>query len=450
MRDRVVRGVGVLVGGTTVAQALAVLALPLITRLYTPDDFSLLAVYSSLLGIIAALACLRLEIAIPIPESDEDAASLLRLALASATLVALSTGFALVAFGEDLVKFIQRPEFRPYLWLLPIGVWLSGTYAALQYWSSRTKRFPAIARTRVAQAIGGVCVQTGFGLTSAGPLGLLLGQVVSSGAGIAGLAGSVIRRDREALRTIGLRRMLSTLRKYDRFPRYSTLEAFADTGGTQIPIIIIAAAAAGPEAGLVLLATRVMSAPMGLIGGAVSQVYLSTAPAESRAGRLGHFTTRIIGGLLKAGVGPLLFAGIVSPFAFSLIFGEQWRRAGEIVTYMTPWFVMRFVTSPVSMALHVLDHQVVACFLQIFGLLLRVGAVVMAAYFAEAQLVEIYAASEFVYYLVYFLVVGRVTGLKFADLLQECRSALRYSGVWLFAALLVAIALAMLPETHPG
>lgn len=66
---------GVLVGGTTGAQLLAVLAAPLLTRLYTPEDFGLLAVYASLLGLIAVIASLRYELAIPLPTDDTEAAA---------------------------------------------------------------------------------------------------------------------------------------------------------------------------------------------------------------------------------------------------------------------------------------------------------------------------------------------------------------------------------------
>ena len=55
------RGVGVLVGGTAGAQALMVLAAPLLTRLYSPEDFGLLAVYSGLLAICTVIAGLRYE-----------------------------------------------------------------------------------------------------------------------------------------------------------------------------------------------------------------------------------------------------------------------------------------------------------------------------------------------------------------------------------------------------
>ncbi|MBC7345458.1 MAG: lipopolysaccharide biosynthesis protein, partial [Clostridia bacterium] len=46
------RNVAVLAGGTAVGQAIVVLASPILTRLYTPGDFGVLAVYSSLLGIL--------------------------------------------------------------------------------------------------------------------------------------------------------------------------------------------------------------------------------------------------------------------------------------------------------------------------------------------------------------------------------------------------------------
>ncbi|MFH4122330.1 translocase, partial [Acinetobacter baumannii] len=58
------KAVSVLVGGTAFAQGLAIIALPFITRLYSPSDFSIFAVYASILGILTVASCLRFEIAI--------------------------------------------------------------------------------------------------------------------------------------------------------------------------------------------------------------------------------------------------------------------------------------------------------------------------------------------------------------------------------------------------
>lgn len=440
LRNGIVRSVGVLVGGTAFAQALTVLALPVLTRLYTPEDFSLLAVFTAILAILAPVACLRLEIAIPMPESDEDAANLLAVALLSAAAIGLVTALLLLPFGGWFTEVIRRPEFQPYLWLVPLAVWLAASYSGLQYWLTRKKRFPVIARTRIARALGGITVQTGMGVLSAGPLGLLLGHAVSSSAGIASLVRSIRQHDLPAIASIRWRNMHAVFRRYDRFPRYSTLESLANNGGIQVPVLLIAALAADPEAGFLLLAMRVMAVPIGLVGSAVAQVYLANAAEEKRAGRLGDFSAQMIGGLMRTGVGPLLFVGILAPFVFPFVFGSGWSRAGQLVSWMTPWFIAQFVTSPVSMALHVLDQQITALVLQIFGLILRVGAVIIAASAFPAALAEWYAISGLVFYLIYLLVVKHGAEIPTSALLRNIRTATPSLVAWITSALLVTLA----------
>jgi len=49
-----------LVTGTTVAQVIAALASPLLTRLYGPEAFGLLALFTSITSIIGVVACMPL------------------------------------------------------------------------------------------------------------------------------------------------------------------------------------------------------------------------------------------------------------------------------------------------------------------------------------------------------------------------------------------------------
>lgn len=417
-RASFVRNVGVLAGGTAVAQAIGVLALPVITRLYTPADFSVLAVYASILGIVAGVACLRLEIAIPLPARDEDAANLLAVALLCSTALSLLAALLVWWVPEHIVNAVGQPGLRPFLWMVPFGIWLSSSYAAIQFCATRKKRFAAIAKTRIGQTIGSTVTQLAGGFFSAaGPFGLLLGPLISGGTGVFGLARTAWRENKQALHSITWTDMRRVFRTHDRFPKYSTLEAFANNGAIQLPVIIIAAAAVAPEAGYLFLAMKAMAIPMSLIGGAVSQVYLSRAPDEHRAGQLDAFTLKTVGGLFQTGVGPLLFAGMVSPAFFPLVFGASWQPAGEMVAWMTPWFILQFVSSPVSMSLHVTNNQHTALQLQFFGFALRVGSVWLGTIYAAEYVFEIYAVTGFVFYTVYLLVVARITGIKTQDLL---------------------------------
>jgi O-antigen/teichoic acid export membrane protein len=420
MSNGFARHVGVLVGGTAFAQALSVLILPLLTRLYSPDDFTVLAAYTSILGIFAGIACLRLEIAIPLPESDDEAANLLALALFFSSMIAALLGLVAWIYSDDIIRLIGQPGLKPYLWLLPFGVWLSGVYAALQYWATRHKNFALIARTRLSQATSGAAIQLSCGWAGFTPIGLILGQLSNNGAGVIRLGADIWRHQRNAMASVCRNTMLASLRRYERFPKYSTLEALANGANIQLPILIIASLAIGPEAGFLMLASRVLSAPMSLIGGAISQVYLSRAPEELRKGSLSTFTIEVLNGLIKTGVGPLLLIGIIAPAAFPIIFGSEWERAGEIVSWMTPWFIFQFLASPISMILHVTENQKKALLLQVGGLFLRVGAVMTAAQIKPAYIVEAYATSGLIFYAIYLHIALRAAkvNIKAKDILH--------------------------------
>lgn len=436
-----IRSITLLVGGTAFAQALMVLVLPVLTRLYSPQDFSVLAVYASLLGIISVAACLRLDIAIPMPEIDGDAANLLALALGFCLLVSVATALPILLAPAAIARLLHQPGLQPYLWLLPIGVLLAGTYSALQYWATRKKIFGTIAKTRMTQAIGGAGAQLGMGWLGLAPSGLLVGQAISSGAGVVGLGRRILTVDRAALDDVSPANMRRLFHEYDRFPKYSTFEALANTGGIQLPVILIAALALGPEAGFLMLGMRVIQVPMNLIGNAVSQVYLAHAPEEYRAGTLGKFTAGILGGLMKTGVGPLLFAALVAPQAFALIFGEKWQRAGVLVAWMTPWFVAQLMSSPVSMVMHVRNRQRGMMILTIAGLCLRVGAIGAAAALLPAHLSEMYAVSGAVFYLACFFIFSNLAGLRLQDYRLLLKSGFNFVALWVLLGLLVRYAL---------
>ena len=414
-RKSFVRSVGVLAGGTAAAQAVIVLTLPMLTRLYTPEDFTVLAVYAAMLGIVAIAACLRLEIAIPLPSRDEDAANLLALSLIFAAVTAATTGIVVWLFAENILRLIDQAPLGPYLWLLPLGVWLASSYSALQFWATRKSNFSTISRTRVVQAIGGSGVQVGFGWAGIAPFGLLLGHMIGSGAGVFGLSRKILKNDSAAFHSIRPTNMLRLLREYDRFPKYSTFEALANILGLQLPLIIIAALAIGPEAGFLMLAMRAMKAPMDLIGGAVAQVYLSRAPEELRNRNLGKFTNEVLAGLLKVGVGPILFAAFVAPPVFSFVFGEQWIRAGEIVVWMTPWLIFQFLSSPISMVMHIRNRQRTMLAVTIIGLLLRLAAIGFAGRYDQLHFVEYFAISGGIFYIFCYGVFTQIANVTLRD-----------------------------------
>lgn len=438
-RGGIVHSVGTLVGGTAFAQGVAILALPLLTRLYTPAEFSVLAVYASVLGILTVVACLRFEIAIPLPERDEDAASLLVLAIMSVIALSLAVALSIIFFRAEIVGLLRFPPIAPYLWMMPVGILLGGAYAAAQFWATRRKHFSRIARTRMLQSMGGVGIQVSAGAIGGGPVGLLLGHLISIGAGFVGLARDAWRHDREIISAVSLGSIRRAFAENSRYPTYSALEALANTAGMQLPVIFIAAVAVGPEAGFMLLATRVIAAPFSLVGGAMSQVYMAHAPHEIRAGHLGDFTARTLSGLVKTGIGPLIFTGIVAGPLSATIFGEEWSRVGEIVAWLTPMFILQFLSVPVSMVMHIKSRQRMMMMIQLIGLVVRVGAVWIAFVVNPFSLVKSYAFSGALFYGFCCFSYYAVAEVKLAQAVSAVRKSLPILMAWIVIGWVVRV-----------
>lgn len=370
------RSVSVLVGGTAGAQLLMVLASPLLTRLYTPDDFGLLAVYAGLLGVLAVIASFRYELAIPLPESDQDAANVVVLSLVAVLGVTLFAALIVLLAGEPIAAALGVPRLADVFWLLPFGVLLQGGYKVFNYWAIRTKQFPVIARTRLCQALATLAIQL-LG-AKAGGVSLLAGQAGGQGVGSITLARAALQHPE--LRRWRWQDVWYSAKRYRHFPFFSTWGGFFNSAGQQLPPLLFAALFSAGAAGLYALAHRVLTMPMSIIGQAVGNVFFSNAAEAYREGRLGPLVSNVHEKLAQIAMPPALVLIVAGPDLFVLVFGEQWRSAGDFARWMAPWLYMVFITSPLSTLFAVMEKQAQGMLFQIVLVLARIIAIALGAW----------------------------------------------------------------------
>ena len=70
-----------LMTGTTIAQAIPIAISPILTRIYTPEDFGVLALFVAITSIFGSIANGRYELAIMLPKKDENAINIFALGL---------------------------------------------------------------------------------------------------------------------------------------------------------------------------------------------------------------------------------------------------------------------------------------------------------------------------------------------------------------------------------
>jgi O-antigen/teichoic acid export membrane protein len=404
------RALSILVGGTAAAQALTMAAMPLLSRIYEPADFGVLAVFIGIVTTVAVGACLRFDIAIALPESEEEALQLLLVSMVSTLLVAGVACLILWFPPLWIQQWLGVHSLGAGRWLIPMGIFAAAVFSALQNWQIRQKGFTVIALGRLMQAIAAIGAQSIVGIVNGTPLGLIFGAVLGFAASAIFLSRCVLGRIVKLVISRPWQNVWNGVMRYRRFPLYSTWEALANQAAIHVPIVLIASALEPAEAGYLMLAMYVIQAPMSLLGSAISQVYLSSAAQEYREGRLPQFTQKIVRSLLRAGCFPIGVIGLASPVLFPFVFGESWERAGWLVLWMCPWFLLQFLVSPVSMALHVVGAQRTALILQIFMLVMRCGVTWAAVQWLPYRTPEAFAISGALVYGLYLLVVLRRVG----------------------------------------
>lgn len=428
-----------LVGGTAVSQALTVLAAPLLTRLYTPDDFGLLGGFASLVATLGAFLTLRYSLAIPLPKSDDDAAHVAVLSLLIAGTIVIAITVLLGTFGAEALRALNFDALVPHMWLLPVALTFVALNDVFTYWAIRLSAFGVVTRTTVARGIAGLTTQLAG--APLGAQGLLLGNVAGAVAGSFTLASAGLRSQRGArLRRpiIGEVRRLAS--RYRRFPLFSAPAGLFNTLGVQLPPLLFVSLFSPTAAGQYVLAHRVLSLPMGLLGKALADVFLSRAAEARRTDSLGPLVTAIHSALARTAMPAAIGLMLVGPPLFGVVFGPDWEVAGQLARWMAPWIYLVFVTSPLSSLFTVLEKQVQGAAFQATLLIARTAAILIGSQTGEiVHTVVLFSGASALCWLGFLAWVFRAAGQGGASFVAPTLRAGAVSAAMLLPLALVVI-----------
>lgn len=341
------RSILVLAGGTAFAQGIGVAASPLLSRLYSPEDFAAFGVYLSLLSILLVISSLRYELAIPLPKNEQTARALLVLSLISLVCMSCLCFGVVVLFGDLIVVWTNMPELQPYLLLLPLGLFCAGCYQVFNYWAVRKKSYASLSKTRIGQSVVQISLQLLLGFKLVGPVGLLCGDV--GGRLVAGGALMRMLDARILLRGLYLTQVREAAREYIRFPKLMTSAALCNSLALQAPFILFPALFTPFAAGLFFFGQRILVLPASLINRAVNQVFFGEAAGmESNSSELQVLSLRLTLTLLAIYLPLYGGLSLVGRDLFTFIFGANWAEAGYYAQILAPMVLFWSIASPLS------------------------------------------------------------------------------------------------------
>jgi len=373
-----------LMTGTSIAQAIPIAISPILTRIYSPEDFGLYALYMSLVSIIAVIATGRYEVAIMLPKKDEDAINIVFLSIIIAFLVSLIILLIVLVFNTQITKLLGNPEISYWLYLIPISVLLTGTYQSLNYWYNRKKKYKRLATSRVIQSSTTATMNLSMGVGGFGNSGLILGGVLGQGMATFILGRLTWKENYSILISFSKLKIFALLKKYIEFPIVNLPHAFLNNISSNLPILLLSYFFNNKIVGFYSLSNKIITIPMGIITNSFGQVFFQRMLMQdvSYIDRKIFFKKSMIK-LLSLSFFPAFLIFIFAQDIFSFIFGDAWKIAGYYTQILIPMLYLRFTGSIVSSVVIIFDQQRKAFVIEIISTILRIFSLVIGGVYGD-------------------------------------------------------------------
>jgi O-antigen/teichoic acid export membrane protein len=357
-KNTFLRKSALLSSGSAAGHFFTLILSPILTRVYGPEDFATLGLFTSFLSVAGVAVTLQYETSI-ISASDQSEAVYLTL---SAALLGIPTsllaGCAMwFLIHNSLLGFGILPWYIPIL--LSFVMCFVGCFAVLRYWCLRDQSFHTVSRAVAEQTAARVIAQAGAGLLGFHDVGLIAGETLGRGVGLGRMFKSSwpeFHSHVTGFRWSECRRVLWKNRK---FPLLSLPSSFIDALCIGLTVPLLIQQYGSKIGGSYALVWRVLALPSVLITLAVADTFHSQIAEMVRQapGKVMSFFTRTSMTLLLAGIVPSAILYLWGRPLFVLAFGAQWGVAGTLAALVAPWYLGQLVVNPVSRTVLVLSGQ---------------------------------------------------------------------------------------------
>ncbi|MFA0132033.1 lipopolysaccharide biosynthesis protein [Vibrio splendidus] len=351
--SNIYKNILVLASGSIMARIISIVSIPIISRLYSPADMGVLSAFVSLTAILVAFTSLRYSVVIPLPRTLGYALNASVLCLIILSVISFFMFIITLLYYSTLFQLFNLSNLNDYWYLLPLSVFLFGLAEILNIWAVRCKSFKLISVANVFQSSIGSLSKIAFGLFSANPFGLIIGQILVQ-------AGCVITLSKSYFsiydkKKISIKKMIFIARYYIDIPKFRLPSQVLLSLSANMPILFFSSYFGSETTGQVGLALMVLSLPISLIGQTIGQAFYGEIASIGRKDpiKIQRLSRDILKKLLFISLLPFIVLVIFGEDLFKFVFGPEWTDAGQYARIMSLYIIANLASSPLVNILNV-------------------------------------------------------------------------------------------------
>ena len=318
-----------LIAGNGLAQAIQFASLLVLSRIYYPSDFGLLAKIQSMSTIAVIVATLQLHLSIPLSKSKNEAQS---------TVQAIQMICVLFCLGLLPIAFFLGKVFL-FSVFLTLFLGLANTYNSYLIYSGS---FGKLSKFYVARAVSIVAFQLSLSVFSIND-GLLWGTLV--GEGLAALYLRIVVLFYLPIKPFELKTTISLIAKWRSFSFYGTTQELVSVLAFYSPLLLFVNKFGESIGGQYAMASRLVWAPVILLVSSISQVLYHSFGQSNPVDRLKLLESCISKKLV-------IFSLVLCLISFFLenlflkILGQQWELTSKLLPITLTWGCIFILSTP--------------------------------------------------------------------------------------------------------
>ncbi len=402
--------VAVLGSGTALGQLSLILMAPILTRLYGPEHFGNLQFILSLGLILASMATLKYDLAIPLPKVRAQAFGLLKISSFIATTISVLLFILTIVLFEYGSGWEKLDRLGTLILFIPLIVFSEAGMSILGLWAMRESEYSstAVSRSVSGSTIGASQIVLFFsGMTV--NFGLILGQIIGQIFGLLTLFVLLFRKGKlsiqEKLTQTEMRQLVSN---YRAFPLFSSWNSIFNTLARNMPALFLVLYFPIDKVGFFALGMRLVNLPLNLIGNSIGQVFYQHISKHARAGVSSFdFFKMTVLKLFLIITPPMSLIYFGGETIFALLLGDSWSEAGQIASLLVPFFLVRFIASPMSSVFAVYKKQhIVLSWQIIYACCVFIIFYIGGQHLEFLSLIEVYSWSTAILFLILFFLAS--------------------------------------------
>ena len=339
--------------GGAIGQVVAILTAPIITRLFTPEDFGIFALFFSIASLIGGNSQFAYHQALIIPEKEDVAHDLFVLSVVLTLIVSLLSLLILWVLPHSGLRVEWVHKLGIWTYWLPLAIFLIGINIILSCYSNRYKQYVTIAASTVTGNTIAPCSRIFLGILCGSSVWILVfTQLLALVAQVAVMLRKIADQVKDACKKATSFGWIQTSTSFRDFPFYSLPSNLLASIGVQMPTVIIAAMTSPAIVGFYAVANRLVSRPLLPIQEAVRQVYQRRVTEKLNAGEnIQKEFVQITLVLFIIGLIPFGVIALWGTELFSLVLGNRWAETGRIAAMLIPWLYTSFILPPANAVL---------------------------------------------------------------------------------------------------